>query len=198
MRKFIEEYLGISDEMLLRSLLEHSKVEQVKRGKLLISSGEMQTAIPILVSGVFRGFVLDEEGREVTDCFASQPGSFVMGCGGPKEPSRVSFEAISDSEVLMIPLEPLLETLMQSKELMALYNRVLQEALQRHWELKILLLQCSAMGRYQWFLKKYPGLIDDVSNKHIASFLGMTPVTLSRLRQKLKILTGSTSGVLKR
>ena len=52
------------------------------------------------------------------------------------------------------------------------------------------------MGRYQWFLKKYPGLIDEVSNKHIASFLGMTPVTLSRLRQKLKELTGSASGVL--
>lgn len=196
MREFIEENFGISDEMLLRTLLEQGKVETVKRGKQLVACGENQAVLPVLISGIFRGYVLDEEGREVTDCFSATPGDFVISCGGLMEPSRVSFEAMSDCEVLMLPIEPLLATLAQSRELMNLYNRVLLEALQRHWELKILLLQCSAMGRYQWFLKKYPGLIDEVSNKHIASFLGMTPVTLSRLRQKLKELTGSASGVL--
>ena len=44
----------------------------------------------------------------------------------------------------------------------------------------------TAMQRYQWFLEAYPGFIDKVSNKHIASFLGMTPVTLSRLRRVLR------------
>lgn len=39
---------------------------------------------------------------------------------------------------------------------------------------------------YRRFLKEYPGLIDAVSNKHVASFLGMTPVPLSRLRRKLR------------
>ena len=79
MRKFIEDNFGISDEMLLRIILEHGKMETVKRGELLISSGELQTALPILLSGIFRGFVLDEEGREVTDCFTSCPGVFVAG-----------------------------------------------------------------------------------------------------------------------
>ena len=38
----------------------------------------------------------------------------------------------------------------------------------------MLMYRCSAMERYQWFLKMYPGLIDLVRNKHVASFLGMT------------------------
>ena len=42
------------------------------------------------------------------------------------------------------------------------------------------------MQRYQWFLENYPGLIHTLNNKHIASFLGMTPVTLSRLRHQLR------------
>jgi hypothetical protein len=42
------------------------------------------------------------------------------------------------------------------------------------------------MERYQCFLKYYPDLINIVNNKHIASFLGMTPVTLSRLRHQLR------------
>ena len=70
MRKFIEEKFGISNEVLLQSLTEQSKLETIRRGKMLISDGERQTVLPVLVSGIFRGFVLDEEGREVTDCFA--------------------------------------------------------------------------------------------------------------------------------
>ena len=55
-----------------------------------------------------------------------------------------------------------------------------------HWEIKTITTQHTAIERYQWFLKAYPGLIDHVSNKHIASFLGMTPVTLSRLRRAIR------------
>lgn len=55
-----------------------------------------------------------------------------------------------------------------------------------HLELKRIGSQYDAMKRYLWFLEKYPGLIDAVNNKYIASYLNMTPVTLSRLRRKLK------------
>ena len=42
------------------------------------------------------------------------------------------------------------------------------------------------MERYQWFRQAYPGLSEKISNRYIASFLNMTPVTLSRLKQELK------------
>ena len=42
------------------------------------------------------------------------------------------------------------------------------------------------MERYQWFLLRYPELADVVSIKHIASFLCMSPVSLSRLRGQLR------------
>ena len=42
------------------------------------------------------------------------------------------------------------------------------------------------MQRYQWFLSAYPGLIDRVSHKYIASLLNMTPVTLSKIRRAIK------------
>ena len=83
-------------------------------------------------------------------------------------------------------MEDVLAALEEIPELMEIYNFFLRKALARHWEGKILMHQCAAMERYQWFLREYPGLINAVSNKHIASFLGMTPVTLSRLRRKLR------------
>ena len=63
---------------------------------------------------------------------------------------------------------------------------MLQQALRTHWEIRTMLCQHTAMERYQWFLQTYPALADRVSNKYIASFLGLTPVTLSRLRRALR------------
>lgn len=47
---------------------------------------------------------------------------------------------------------------------------------------KTILCQNTATQRYDWFCKEYPGLIERVNNRYAASYLGMTPVTFSRLR----------------
>lgn len=196
MRNLIEQHFPVYDEELLRTLEEHAKIEHVKRGEVLIRNGEMQEKLPILLSGVYRGYILDNEGHDVTDCFACVPGDVIMGCSALGDPSRVNVEVVVEGDILMLPLEDILNMLENSRDMMLTYNQMLLDALSRHWELKVLLLRSSAMTRYQWFLRKFPGLIDHVSNKHVASFLGMTPVTLSRLRQRLKDTTGSTSGLL--
>lgn len=185
-KDFFEFDLHLSNKELARLLLDSAKIEQVKKGKLLIESGEQQIKIPFLISGIFRGFVVDVDGSDITDCFAFQRKDVVIGCNGLEAPSRINIEAIVDSEVLTIPTQCIVEALSLQLELMKVYNVYLIDALDRHWEEKMLMHRCSAMERYQWFLKKYPGLIDMVCNKHIASFLGMTPVTLSRLRRQLR------------
>ena len=76
--------------------------------------------------------------------------------------------------------------LMSNCELLVIYNAMLQDSLKEHWENKIALGQYSAIARYQWFLKTYPGIIDRVPHRYVASFLGMTPVSLSRIRRELR------------
>ena len=71
-------------------------------------------------------------------------------------------------------------------QLIGIYNAMLRDALKQHWEVKHIVCQHPAMERYLWFCKTYPGLIEQVRNKYIASFLGMSPVTLSRLRRTLR------------
>ena len=185
-----EELLGnwfhLSDIGIVEKLARASQIVQIKKNNLLIESGETQTQLPILISGAFRGFLLDADGRDTTDCFVYQSGEIVMGCNPLGEASQINMEAMVDSEVMLVLLSTLLPLMDSCPELLRLYNRYLTEALERHWEEKILMHRCSAMQRYQWFLKNYPGLIHTLSNKHIASFLGMTPVTLSRLRRQLR------------
>ena len=147
--------------------------------------GEQPETLPFLAEGVLRCYVVDENGRDITDCFVSRPGDAAIGCGGLSAPSVVNIEAITDCQLMFVPLAQLLP-LMDHPQMLRAYTCHLCRALYRHWEIKMLLYQCSAMERYQWFLDHYPGLEQVVSGKHVASFIGITPVTLSRLRHQLK------------
>ena len=91
-----------------------------------------------------------------------------------------------DSDFLTIPIPEIQRLLERYSELQRLYNQLLIASFSMHWEIKLTLCRDTAMQKYQWFLQKYPGLVDQISNKYIASFLGMTPVTLSKLRRVLR------------
>ena len=64
-------------------------------------------------------------------------------------------------------MEDVLAALEEIPELMEIYNFFLRKALARHWEGKMLMHQCAAMERYQWFQRSYPGLSEKISNKYI-------------------------------
>ena len=100
----LTEDLYISEEPVLQELLADAKYEYVKKGTLLIEPGEVQTHMPVLIKGVFRGFLLDEDGRDITDCFAVSPGDIVAGCNVMEGPSLISMEAVTDCQVAMLPM----------------------------------------------------------------------------------------------
>ena len=185
-QEFLRNEFHLENDEVIRRLEEDAKIEMVKRGCKLVENGEVPAYLMVLLEGVYRGYLLDEEGIDVTDCLAFRRGDIVMGCNHLGQPSIINIEMVTNGEILMIPMTTVLPLLETSPELWRLYNQFLQEGLVRHWNCKMLLLRCSAMERYQRFLEQYPGLIDVVNNKHVASFLGMTPVTLSRLRRQLR------------
>ena len=96
----------------------------------------------------------------------------------------VTIEALTDGELLCIPIETVKTLLKENIFLMQIYNKLLADVMEKHWEIKNILHKQTAKERYQWFLTAYPGLIDKVTHRYIASFLEMSPVTLSRLRSE--------------
>ena len=165
----LEEILHLEDTDLAASLADASRLFSCKKRQLVAKPDACSDWIPFLVSGVIRGYLTDEKGRDITDCFLP-----------------INFEAVTDCVLLSIPTQLLAEQFQQSAELQQLYSSYLLEKLKLERELKLLLGISSAMERYQWFLRRYPELADVVSIKHIASFLCMSPVSLSRLRGQLR------------
>lgn len=182
---FFVKRFGFQDSELVNSLASAAAVERVKQGEMLVRVGELPTSVIFLIEGIVRGYIVDEAGREMTDCFAFEQGDVLVGCNGFNGPSLINFEALTDCSILRVPCAALMQMLQTYPEMLLAYSNSLSEALNRHWQIKRVLYQ-PAMQRYLWFLKSYPGLIDVICNKHIASFLGITPVSLSRLRRILR------------
>ena len=94
----------------------------------------------------------------------------------------LNIEALEESEVVSLPMDAVIDRIRTDPELAKIHNQLLVESGNRQIMVKTILCQNTAAQRYDWFCKEYPGLIERVNNRYAASYLGMTPVTFSRLR----------------
>lgn len=179
---FYKNVLHLTDEALLEDAIRVSEIKKVKQGHYLVQKGQKPIYLYFLVSGVARGFLLDVNGKDITDCIVYRCGESIMPDIDFSQPATVAIETLKDCEVVAIPIVEVQRLLTIHPDLMQLYQKFVMQASDMHRSLKIITYQYTAAQRYEWFLKTYPGLIDRVSHKYIASLLNMTPVTLSKVR----------------
>lgn len=184
----------------LQSLADipHSEFERVRmvfrpaclaKGQYFIQAGEVPTTFGFLVSGLCRLYYLDTSGTEWTKSFClantviAAYSALLLG-----EPSRLFIEALEDSTLLVADYA-MYQTLTRDHPCWQILSGKFAEGLfikkeQRESEL----LLDDAPTRYAKFLTEYPGLESRVKQYHIASYLGITPVSLSRIRaQRLNL-----------
>ena len=183
---FYTDILHVQDKKLVKELVKITNYVNLRKGKILIHEGEVQNHFDFLMEGILRGFFFNVNGREVTDCFAFRPGTAIMASVASGEPALFGIEAMTDCNLLQIEGDKMLAIMHQEPQLLWIYNKLLEQSLKEHWTIKTVMCQYTAMERYHRFLKEYPGLINQIINKYMASYLGMAPVTLSRLRRELR------------
>lgn len=182
---FYTKVLGLQNEELLEELLAVSKYEYFPKKSIIFNEGDNTSHTSFLVQGILRGYFSDDNGNEITDCIRTECGSPTVMSDGLHTIPSVSLETLTECEFISIPISKIQELQTKYIEVALLYNKLLLSAFAEHWEVKTVLYRYSALERYKWFLNKYPGLIDKISNKHIASYLNITAVTLSRLRSEI-------------
>jgi len=174
--------LKTKDESLLSSKLI---TEQFEKGDIILQQNKVCKNLKFVISGVYRVYQINE-GKEITSYFNyKERNPFVASFISllTNKPSTEIIECIVPGKLITISYQDWKNLYQISHELntfgrkMAEYNYVL--AMERIESLQYQ----SASDRYQIFLKHYPNLLNQIPHHYIASYLGITPESLSRIRK---------------
>lgn len=183
---FLEKYLNIHTKTLVKELGNIAALRNFSKGDSLITAGKRPEEVFLLIDGIVRKYFIDEDGNDFTDCFLFEAGETVGGCGRGNAASRLSAEALSEVAALSLPVREVRSLMKKYPELVRIQNRRLTASLEKHLEYGIMRRTMKAGERYLWFCGRYPFLLENIPHRYIASFLLMTPQTLSRERAKLR------------
>ena len=180
-RELARRYSTMTHEEL--DVLE-SILVPLKYGKneMILREGETCTNIYWVVKGLVRQFYF-KNGKEVTEYMATES-SIVMCIESLflEQPTHLQIKAIEPSVLIALPKVDLEAVAMKSVNIQILYRKILEESLilsQIHADM---LRFESAQDRYQKLIKRQPQLVLRAPLVYIASYLQMTPETLSRVR----------------
>lgn len=159
---------------------------RVKKNELFYTAGSVPKYSPFILKGCMRQYYITDEGNEKTVQFIEE-GTWAgqIGSMRSKTPTNLNLQALEDCEILGITIENADNGLQKfpayQKYFVTKYPidhaRMLEEAAMIKTEPPELL--------YQWLLKTKPSLLNRVPQQYIASYLGIRPETLSRIRNKI-------------
>lgn len=157
----------------------------LKRGDYLIRPGMVEKHIYFVKSGALRAILMDEE-EEFTIRFGYS-NSIIAGIPSyfTGEPTELYIQAIRKSVVLRASKQEFEDYLNQDVERLKVYQRLLKELVASFYEREVDLLTKNPMERLKRLFTRSPQVFQEIPQKYIASYLRMTPETLSRLMKKM-------------
>ena len=157
--------------------------ERFKKGEFFLEYGKLCNKIGQLTKGVMRGYVIDNDGNEITTHFY-QEGDMIIGSYVPNVCVSMTLQALEDCEVSTADYYTVMSHVYDNKEITDLITEAFRKLNIQLQSRLIALLNLNSTERYELFLKEYPNLINRIPHYYIANFLGISPTQLSRARKQ--------------
>lgn len=170
------------DEPVILSSFESASV---KKKKDLLVAGDTCKYIYFITKGCLRSFYIDSKGVEhiyqirMDNNWISDLESFFT-----QKPSKYNIEAIEDTQMLRIPFERMEQLYTEVPKLERYFRILFQKAYINALKRLNATMWETAMDRYNNMLKEHPDMFQRVPLAYIASYLGITPESLSRIRKR--------------
>ncbi len=166
-------------EILIDSL--HT-TEVLKKGDFFLMQGSNCLKIGRLKKGVLRGFVVDDDGNDITTHFYVEE-DMIIGSYIPNVKTQMSIQALEDCEISIANYASVMSHVNKDKDITNVITAAFQRLNTQLQSRLVALLNLDSSAKYELFLNEYPGLINRIPHYHIANFLGITPTQLSRARK---------------
>lgn len=169
---------------------KHVRIEHLTKGDVFIKAGEIPELVGFICKGLMRVFYIDEQGRDFTKLFnlqfdfVSSFGSFIE-----RSESHLNIEALEDTTLFVINYDTFRMFIERHPCWLKIYTKSLEKFYVIKERREGQLLWSDAKTRYGQFLKDFPGLEKRVKQYYIASYLGISPVSLSRIRASYAKIT---------
>lgn len=167
-------------------VLPHFEEITLKRGEHLLSEGAICKYVYFIVSGCVQVYVFDKNGGESTRSFYFEE-SWVTDIFGFKNqtPSTEYIKCVEPCQLLQIHFDAFQELCKQVPQFDALYKQILEASYNTTVFRINSLNSLNALERIQWLMENKPLIMTRLSSKLIASYLGISPETMTRLKSKL-------------
>ncbi|MBQ2065888.1 MAG: Crp/Fnr family transcriptional regulator [Clostridiales bacterium] len=175
-----------ADREALGELVAISSFRVIAQGSLIASIGDGTGYSGLMLNGTARSYYIDSEGNDITRGFAVE-GSLFMDEGLYGYDERICmWEALEDSTVMLCETSRVKDLIRSNAAFKDLWICLLEMSVRYKLYRENGFLVESAAERYMHFKKLYPEVCRRVPQKHIATYLGITPESLSRIRSAMK------------
>jgi CRP-like cAMP-binding protein len=182
--KHLSRHISLTDEEVIL-LTTAFKPRHLKKKAFLLHQGEVSRQETFVTRGCLRAFYVNEKGEEhiaqfaVEDWWIGDMYSFLTAT-----PSTLHIEALEDCELLQIDRQGLEDLYLKLPKMERFFRIIIQNAFIASQRRVLSAMSQTADERYLDFIRKYPNIEQRVSQYQIASYLGVTPEFLSRIRKK--------------
>jgi CRP/FNR family transcriptional regulator, anaerobic regulatory protein len=188
----IEPLLQYFEKLIPLNKEERELVREKFRSRLyrkkqyVLQEGDVCNQMNFVVRGCLRMYKIDDSGSMHVLQFAAENNWITdLGSFHSEEPSTLAIDAIEDTVVLQINQKDLIALYLSAPKFDRIFRVLIENSYVSLQKRLLQNISSSAENRYQSFLETYPHLVNRLPQTQIASFLGITPEFLSRLRNKL-------------
>lgn len=168
--------------------IDNSILQEVKVNKndILVHIGDCSSKIYFVAKGVLRAYYIDLDGNDKTKIFMDEGSACCDDELIVSAPSNVCIEALENCVLLAVSHKDFRDLIERNDTLKDMWIKALEMSLAYKIRRENDFLVKSATERYLDFKLMFPNLENRVSQKYIASYLGITPVSLSRIRRSIR------------
>lgn len=175
--------LGLED---IQVLLSVAKSKRVKKKELLINEGSLENSVYYIQKGLVRSYFINDKGEEITfnlipEYHMVYNTDYIL----YEKPSKFYYETLEDCDLLELDYAEMDDIVADHPKLEKSRKYVQQKLLQYLRERIEYFVLLTPEERYINFLSDHPNINDRVPDKYIANVLGITPVSLSRIRKRI-------------